>query len=113
MSQLDTRREQAVRDFAGRVRAALGRRVVDLRLFGSVARGDAQPDSDIDVLVVVRAAAEDRGRVEREVVDIAFDVNLRYDLYVSPRVLTEDLMGDPVWGQTPFLKAVRRESVAL
>jgi hypothetical protein len=51
--------------------------------------------------------------VEREVVDIAFDVNLRYDLYVSPRVLTEGLMSDPVWGQTPFLKAVRRESVAL
>jgi uncharacterized protein len=113
MLSLDARREQAVSDFVTRVRTLLGRRLVDLRLFGSVARGDAQPDSDIDVLVVVHASADARGGVERDVVDIAFDVNLQYDLYISPRVLTDAVVRDPVWGQTPFLRAVRRESVAL
>ena len=113
MLSLHTRREQAISDFAERLRAALGDRLVDLRLFGSVARGDAQPDSDIDILVVVQAAADERGLVEREAVDIAFDVNLTHEVYISPRVLTASLLTDPVWGQTPFLKAVRRESVAL
>ena len=39
-------------DFARRVRAALGDRVDSIVLYGSVARGEAGPDSDVDVLVV-------------------------------------------------------------
>lgn len=113
MLSLDARRERALSDFAERVRAALGRRLVDLRLFGSVARGDARPDSDLDVLVVVHAPEEARARLEGEIVDLAFDVNLLHDLYISPRVLTDRLLDDPVWGQTPFLQAIRRESLAL
>ena len=42
----------AAEDFARRVRAALGDRVDSIVLYGSVARGEAGPDSDIDVLVV-------------------------------------------------------------
>ena len=86
--------------------------LVDLRLFGSVARREANPDSDIDILVVVQPDNE-RSRLERRAVDIAFDVNLEHDLYISPRVLSSAMLAHPVWGQTPFLKSVRRESVAL
>ena len=39
-------------DFARRVRTALGDRVDSIVLYGSVARGDAGPDSDVDVLIV-------------------------------------------------------------
>lgn len=113
MRSIQARREQAITDFAERLRGELGSRLVELRLFGSVARGDAQPDSDIDVLVVVQAAADERGRLEREAVDIAFDVNLQHDVFISPCVVTESTLADPVWGQTPFLRAIRRESVAL
>jgi len=113
MSSLTSRRQQAIADFAGRLRAVLGQRLVDLRLFGSVARGDAHPDSDIDILVIVQASDEERSRLERQIVDVAFDVNLQYDFYISPRVLTPALLAHPVWGQTPFLKAIQRESVAL
>ena len=42
----------AAEDFARRVLAALGDRVEAIVLYGSVARGDAGPDSDVDVLVV-------------------------------------------------------------
>ena len=42
----------AAEDFAWRVRAALGDRVDAIVLYGSVARGDAGPDSDVDVLIV-------------------------------------------------------------
>ena len=61
MPALEARRQAAVADFVRRVRAALGQQAVDIRLFGSVARGDAQPDSDIDVLIVVQAE-DDRPR---------------------------------------------------
>jgi predicted nucleotidyltransferase len=112
MPSLDARRQAAIADFVTRIRAGFGPHLVDLRLFGSVARRDAHSDSDIDILVVIRPDDE-RFRLERQAVDIAFDVNLEHNLYISPRVLGSDMLAHPVWGQTPFLKSVQRESVAL
>jgi len=105
-------RRAALAEFVTRVRRALSDSVVDVRLFGSEARGEAAPESDIDVLVVVqpdtaRVALEDR------IIDIAFDVNLQFGVYISPRVVTPAILTHPVWRETPFLKTVARESLPL
>lgn len=87
LSHTDT---EALDAFTRRVRAELGDRLIELRVFGSKARGDATSESDIDVLVVVPTGL-DRRRLQDEVTDLAFDVNLAHDVYISPRVVTEDL----------------------
>jgi predicted nucleotidyltransferase len=107
---LSQRESEALREFSTRIRAALGANLQELRLFGSKARGDARPDSDIDVLVVV---GDDRVRAEDLAVDIAFDVNVASDLYISPRVVTAESLADPVWRTTLFVQTVTREGVAL
>ena len=84
--------------------------MLELRLFGSRARGDAAPDSDFDVHVVVR---DDRVGAADRVIDIAFDVNLANDLYISPRVVTASNLRDPVWRATLFVQTLERESVPL
>jgi uncharacterized protein len=43
----------ALSEYAERLRGVFGERVVELRLFGSYARGEAHEDSDVDVLVVI------------------------------------------------------------
>jgi predicted nucleotidyltransferase len=109
---LNAHHAAALRDFVARVRAGLGAHLVDLRLFGSVARGDDTPESDIDVFVVVQP--EDRRvTLENQIIDIAFDVNLAHDVYISPRVLSSDTLNDPVWRETPFLEAVMHEGIPL
>ena len=105
-------RRRALDRFAEQARQILGPQLLELRLFGSEARGDARPDSDLDVLVVVQPDAE-RTALEDRVIDIAFDVNLEFGLYISPRVVTPGILNDPVWRETPFLKNVVRESVPL
>ncbi len=105
-------KSDALDRFAALVRSALGPKLVELRLFGSVARGDAGPDSDIDVLVVVQPESERRA-LANQVIDIAFDVNLACDVYISPRVVSPDILNHPVWRETPFLRNVARESVPL
>jgi len=45
---------EALLDFRRRVEAEFGDRLVDLRLFGSWARGAQDDASDVDVLVVIR-----------------------------------------------------------
>lgn len=100
----------ALAEFGRRARAALGSNLVDLRLFGSKARGDAVADSDIDVAVIVRAAD---GSVQNQIIDIAFDIDLAFDVYLSPRVIPAAVLKDPVWRLTGFVQAVEREGVPL
>ena len=107
---LSPRETEALREFSARIRAALGSNLLELRLFGSKARGDSRPDSDLDVLVVVTG---DRVGAEDLAIDIAFDINVASDLYISPRVVTAGSLTDPVWRTTLFVQTVTRESVAL
>jgi uncharacterized protein len=100
----------AIEEFVKRVRAVLGNNLIELKLFGSKATGKDQPDSDIDVLVAVE---KDGVEVEDTVLDIAFDTNLKYEVYISPRVIDRVTLVDPVWRITPFLKAIVKDGISL
>ena len=100
----------AVQTFAQAARAALGANLIHLRLFGSKVRGDAAPDSDIDIAVIVQNG---EASVRDAVIDIAFDVNMAHDVYISPRVIPQSVLNDPVWRITGFLRAVEREGVPI
>jgi predicted nucleotidyltransferase len=100
----------ALEEFLHKVRAALGNNLVEAKLFGSKATGRDQPDSDIDVLVVVDQGSVD---IEDQVLDMAFDVNLKHEVYISPRVIDRSILADPVWSITPFLRAIAKEGISL
>jgi predicted nucleotidyltransferase len=55
-------------------------------LFGSRARGEAEPDSDIDGLVVMSSAEPE---IRREIRHLAMEVWLEHDIYLSTRVWSE------------------------
>ena len=76
----------------------------------SKATGKDQRHSDIDVLVAVENGGVE---IEDQVLEIAFDVNLKHDVHVSPRVIDRATLSDPVWSITPFLKAIAKEGVSL
>ena len=108
--KLKSKDAAALEEFLRSLRSALGKNLLEAKLFGSKATGKDQPDSDIDVLVVVN-----RNGVETEdrVLDIAFDVNLKHDVYISPRVIDRSILSDPVWSITPFLRAIAKEGISL
>jgi uncharacterized protein len=107
---LNSKDAAAIEEFVGRLRAVLGSNLIEVKLFGSKATGKDQPDSDIDVLVAVEKNGAD---VEDRVLDIAFDTNLKHDVYISPRVIDCATLADPVWRITPFLKAIADEGIPL
>jgi predicted nucleotidyltransferase len=69
----------------------IGERIVAVSLFGSKARGDSGPDSDIDVLVIL---TEDDRALRRAIQTQAARISLEFDLILSPRVI-----GAPRWEQ--------------
>ena len=84
---IDANRTRAIEEFVRRLRRDLPEHIVGLRLFGSEARGQATLESDIDVLVVVQPD-DQLIALEPRVVDIAFDVNLAFNVFISPSVIT-------------------------
>lgn len=100
----------ALEEFLRSLRSALGKNLLEAKLFGSKATGKDQPDSDIDVLVVVKKNGVE---VEDRVLDIAFDVNLKHEVYISPKVVDRSILADPVWSVTPFLQTIAKEGIIL
>jgi predicted nucleotidyltransferase len=87
----------------------LGDRLDAIVLFGSRARGEARPDSDIDVLVVVRGEF-DYGDLMRRTSPGLAALALQNDMVIS-RVFVAREQYDRA--RIPFLLNVRREGVAV
>lgn len=82
-----------------------GDRLAALLLFGSYARGDAEPGSDVDLLVVLRGEVEPAREISRTS-DVLADVSLEHDVVVSCAYVSEERFRTE---RSPFLLNVRRE----
>ncbi len=87
----------------------LGNDLDEVVLYGSRARGDARPDSDIDVLIVVKGELPDLALRERTL-EITARLSLEYDVVIS-RMFTSRARYHTT--QSPFFINVRREGVPL
>lgn len=76
--------QQALKALVQRLYTRFGGRVQSVTLFGSKSRGDAGPDSDIDVLIVL---TDDDSRLRSSVRRLAARVSLEYDLLLSVRAV--------------------------
>jgi predicted nucleotidyltransferase len=61
--------------------------IVDIILYGSVARGEDTNESDIDLLIVGK---ENNWELERDLIDIAYDTGLLYGMYLSVKYICLD-----------------------
>lgn len=107
MSGANTR----ITEMLGRVKESLSRlygpRLCGVYLFGSYARGEADPESDVDVVVLDRI--ERYGAKIRRTGGIVSDLSLEYGVSISTIFVTEDAWKND---QTTFLLNLRDEAVA-
>ena len=83
LDHLSAVEQQAVLDFVRLLEERFDVLIRSIVLFGSKARGETTPDSDLDLLVVVDS---DDWRVHKQIRYLAADVCLKYELNLSPRV---------------------------
>jgi predicted nucleotidyltransferase len=82
---LDQRVREAVNRLLRRLPVTVGEVKGPALVFGSTARGDARPESDVDVLLILE---RDDLATRRHVFDLAFDVFLETDVLISPLVVS-------------------------
>ncbi|MEW5960967.1 MAG: HEPN domain-containing protein, partial [Chloroflexota bacterium] len=87
--------------------ALYGPRLAQLVLYGSQARGDPEPGSDIDVLVVLEGPVDPGEEIERTG-ELVAGLSLKHNVVIS-RVFLEREQAATEW--SPFLVNVRREGV--
>jgi predicted nucleotidyltransferase len=100
-------------DILGELRRALevlyGERLVTLVLYGSQARGDMTPDSDIDVLVVLEGDVNPGDEIARTGPPVAA-LCLEHNVVISCLFMSAERFYNE---QSPLLLNVRREGVRI
>lgn len=95
---------EITREFARRLRRELGE--AEVIIYGSRARGESDPDSDLDVCVIVE-------KLDRELRDriftIAWEVSLEEGVVVAPLIFDRSEWEDSPIIESPIYKSIRRE----
>ncbi len=111
--KLDTNQGAEVSGVVADLRASLeslyGERLERVVLFGSHARGDATPESDVDVLVVLEGDVSPVLEIHRTGAMVA-DLSLRHGIDVSVAFISAERFAAE---RSPFVLNVRREGVAV
>lgn len=89
------------------LRASYGERLKGVYLYGSYARGEADSESDVDVLVVLDRIERYAAEVQRTS-ELGSTVSLKYGVTVSHVFLREV---DWLHKETPFLANAREEAI--
>ncbi len=104
---MDEKLKTILAELRRRFETLYGERLVQMILFGSQARRDAEPGSDIDVLVVLRGEVSPCEEIARTIEDVA-DISLEYNEVVSCVFVSEEQFERE---RSPLLLNVRREGM--
>ena len=77
---------------------------VKVVLFGSRLNSPVKPDSDYDILIMVREKAE--WKTEREISDICYEVELKYNIVMDIHILSEPEVNSRRGQQPVFVNAL-------
>lgn len=107
---LSKKEQLGLEKFRTALEKALGKNLVEVKLFGSKARGDARKDSDIDVLVII---ATGDLRVRDVIYVLVTDILLEEEVDISPKVIDKKKYTHLLKIRTPFIKNIIRDGITV
>src|SRR3990172_12200020 len=84
--KLQPNERQALQAFIRKICDKDSEQIVQTILFGSAARGDGSPDSDIDVLVIVKDQDDE---TRTQILTVAARISLDHDVLLNPVIVSE------------------------
>ena len=84
--------------------------ILDFRVFGSRARGDNAPESDLDVFLEIR---ESEKKVLEKISDVAWEVGFPHYTVITPIIFTQDEIENTPLRSSPLVKVIQEEGIRL
>ena len=82
--------------------------IFEIRLFGSRARGDDTPESDVDVYIETVTLTREQRRL---VSDILWEVGFENGVVVAPVIFSRDDLENGPLSVSPLFRAIKREGI--
>lgn len=110
MKVIELKHYAAITEFHTMLKAQFCNDLQAVKVFGSVARGTSREESDIDVFVLIK----EKTTAIRDIInDIAFEINLKYDVVLSPIVMSQQHYSNPLFQETLLYKSLQEEGISL
>jgi uncharacterized protein len=106
---LPTRIAEAIRELRRRLEDAFGARLLRVLVFGSVARGEATEDSDVDVFVLLEAPTSEE---IRRAIDFGGQIALDYGLPIAPLVMSKEQWDTLIARERALPREIERDGVS-
>ncbi|MCI5805775.1 MAG: nucleotidyltransferase domain-containing protein [Clostridium sp.] len=104
--------QQLIQQYVSNIHDIYGSHLRQIILYGSYARGDFRPDSDIDIMILLDLSDIDIKKYRHQLSDMTFDFNMDYDVDIKPIAKSEEHYRKWV-DNYPFYSNVNREGVRL
>lgn len=105
MTEKDLR---TVIELKGRLSEVAG--LIDLRVFGSRAREDADEDSDMDVFIEVENIDK---KLKKKIRGIAWEVGYKNSIYISPLIFTRHEIENSPLRASPLILNINEEGIRI
>ncbi len=110
---IDPTTREVLQSFKAIVTEKYGGRLGSLYLFGSRARGDHRPDSDLDVAVFLDQAPDSIAE-QFDLIERGYDIVLSTGVNIQPWVFDQASRTDPAYHRASHLvSTIRREGIRL
>ena len=94
------------------IKKIYGSHVRQIILYGSYARGDFRPDSDIDIMILVDMSDIELKSYGEQLSYMTYDFNLDHDIDIKPIAKSEEIFNKWVVNY-PFYSNIHKEGVIL
>lgn len=85
-----------------------GTEVINVILFGSQAKNMEHPDSDYDVLIIMKNKYN--WETKYKIIDLCYDIDLKHDIIIDPHILAEEEI-DTLRGKQPIFNNALRNGI--
>ena len=84
--------------------------LLDLKIYGSKAKGLDTPESDIDIMVVLRNLTPS---IESEIDDLIFDINIENDCLIAAIFFDQEELETGPLSESPIYKKILQEGIVI
>ena len=111
---MDSQSEAVALEVKAALARAYGDRLAALYVFGSRARGDHRPDSDLDLAVILRNAPSSLASVDDALLEMTYSIEIDHGVHIQAWALAADEAGQPSTAfRSRLAETVRREGILL